>query len=544
MQVTGNISIQPSGPVDGTQANSDSALFSNLSVGETVNAEVVSVSGKEVTLRTADGKEFQAQFPKGVPVSAGDMVELAMVGKDAGTLHLRLSTVNGQTVNLESSELQVYLMKMGVPPSHANEAATQLLLQHHIEPTPEKIAFLFRVAANLPELPTSVAVLMTANGIPPTQENAEILMKWSSAPATLGEDAEAVGQLIRQAVPERFAEIFSDVAQLQAAPEQEIIFRGAGFEKLAAQLALPETTDAEAQVMIRSYLEPLQLAPKENQAAAAKLMEVFHAVKEAGNTIEFPTHTVSGAEQKAPALEMESDRALPQELARHTDAVRTETPLPSAAPAGENGEAAKLLEMLGHLFVRMKGQDIPADAKALQDTVGKQQDLAEALKGGVAKLLGETSPAAQKTNDMSAQVRLGNNMEQFYYCQIPYTVPERKGTAELYVFERRRNTPSSEDENVTVLIGLDTQYMGRLETVLRSQAGSEDLSVEFRVESENVKRFFQESADEFAAQMEEDGFHLGKIRVTKMNEPVTPLNALKVMEREEEVRITGIDIQV
>ena len=86
--------------------------------------------------------------------------------------------------------------------------------------------------------------------------------------------------------------------------------------------------------------------------------------------------------------------------------------------------------------------------------------------------------------------------------------------------------------------------MGRLETVLRSQAGSEDLSVEFRVESENVKRFFQESADEFAAQMEEDGFHLGKIRVTKMNEPVTPLNALKVMEREEEVRITGIDIQV
>lgn len=546
-QITGITNIATTEPGNGMQTST--APFADLSAGDTVSVEVIGVSGKEATFRTPEGREIHAQFPKGLFIKPGDFVELTMVSKDSGTAYLRLSAVNGQTVDLEANELQVFLMDMGLPPSRTNAAATQLLLRFHIEPTPEKIADLFWVAESLPEIPTSIAVFMAANKIPPTPENAEILMKWCSGVANFGKDIEEIGQLIQQSGKDLFTEVFRDRVMAQATPKQAMELQNMGFERLAVQLNLFDSGDAEIQASVQAFLEKLPLSPGERQQFETILTEGLRFAREAAGRPEAQA-PVNGSREQTPVdaglKQVHADipksdmAAIPKSGQTMQDGKMDVQPLTEAV----NGrEAGNLLETLSRLFVRIKGGDIQNDAKVLQDTVHGQQGLTESLKSGVIKLMGETSPAAQKANDLNTQARLGNQMEQFCYCQIPYETREGKGTADLYVFERSHAQKPGEKTAVTVLIGLDTQHMGRVEAVLRSEP-PDNLSVEFRIMDEPVRQFFLENSEEFAAQMKSDGFPLSRVSVTGLKERATPLNVLKTLENEKKISISGIDIQV
>lgn len=541
-QIAGIINAQPLGAEKGIQADQqNTALFSNLSAGDTVCAEVIAVSGKDVTLEMPDGREIKARFPEGVLVRQGDLLALTMVGKGPDMVHLKLNAVNGQTVTLESSQLQVYLMEMGLPPSKANEAATQLLMHYHIEPTPEKITSLLQVAEKLPELPAFLAAVMVTNKIPPTQENAEILMKWGTGPAALGKTVTEIGNLFAQTLSTQLTDSFRDAVLRQASPQQMAICREAEFDLLAVHLgALQQNDEKAAQSIIHSFVDQAQLPEGEKQGFEAILMNGLRTAR----TIENAGKSIL---QSAGKAETEPDKS---------GTTQTVIPEPGKYPSmhgggteglqtkafQEYGEIGKVLDMLNSLFAEIKGKDIGTDAQALHDTVHKQGKTAEMLRDAAVRLMGEASPAAQKVNDLNAQVRLGNQMEHFYYCQIPYESWRRKGTVELYVFERKRRQAAGDRDNVTVLIGLDTQNMGRLETLLHAEGNK--LSIEFRVEGDNIKRFFAENTEELAMQMQTDGFDLAKISVTKIKEPVTPLNVLEILGREDEVKIAGIDIQV
>lgn len=543
-QIESIINTQAVNSVRVVQADQNTAPFSNLSAGDTVDAEVVSVSGREATLKTADGREVRAQFQEGISIKAGDMVELTLVSKDPGMVRLRLSAVNGQTINLESSGLQVYLMEMGLPPSQANEAAIQLLLRYQVEPTSQKVANLFQTAMSLPEIPESIAVLMAEARISPTQENADVLIKWITSPATFGEDVENVKEMFQQAAQEQTAGIFRNAAMQRIAVEHVELLHSTKFEQLVAQLSQLHISDAEVQIAIKTFLEGAQVPAAEQQTLETILKESFQTAQKFAAEAKNPNMQEQPAATEMQKVGVATERSVAQTVTQIQAGEKNEVdaPVQAASDRGTN-EAAKLMEVVSRFFARLKGQDIGTDAKTLQETVQSQQGLAESLKAGTARMMGETSSVAQKANDVNAQVQLGSQMEPFYYCQLPYEMAERKGTAELYIFERRKREETDEKSSTTVLIGLDTQYMGRVETVLRSE--EDTLSVEFRVEDESVERFFTESVEEFDRLMQEDGFTLNNTRIIKIEERTTPLNALKAIEQlPKEIRIAGIDIQV
>ena len=96
---------------------------------------------------------------------------------------------------------------------------------------------------------------------------------------------------------------------------------------------------------------------------------------------------------------------------------------------------------------------------------------------------------------------------------------------------------------MTILIGLDTEYMGRIETVLHSTEGK--LSVEFRVENNKIKRLFLDSVQEFRKMLQDNRFDTGDITVRTIDKPTTPFNVLEHLEAKNEAEtVTGIDIRI
>lgn len=567
MQISGMMQVSPAGNGNKPGIGGGLSAFERLAPGQSTQAQVVEVSEGKLTLKTATGDLVQADFPKDSGIVPGDVLELTLVTKGEGQMQLRLTAINGQTVNLEANEMQVYLMNMGVQPSESNTKAAQFLLDRNVFPTAAKISTLLKIAEQFPLLEAAVAFFMAENEVPVTRQNVETLQRWFSQPQPIGDTAQELSNILEQmitsgqTVEEKpdFIESFLNRVSAQEGQAATKSIAPEALRALAQQLSGLE--EGQAVAAIQKFTAAVQVTQEQKAALSAILVGAYETAK----------HTQAASEAQMPASE-----AAPQEQAgiqkqqiaegQEQPAGRTDRQAQGSAAGretaaatgqgvplqeqpvqrqGGNGqavqEAKQIIQALEKFFTPVR-QDAE-NAAMLQQALKGQQALAENVRENAARLTGEGGYLTQKAGEMSSQIKIGAELNHFYYCQIPFETGGNKNTAELYVFERNRGKQEGERTRMTVLIALETQYMGRVESVLRTESG--ELTVELRVENERVERFLQEAAEQLAGELKESDFKIGGISVCRIKTPVTPLNATQALGAEAPAaRVEGIDIRI
>ncbi len=525
-QVSGVVNIQQNKITDQNGAQ-PKLPFANSAAGDVLEASVVSVKGNRVTLAMQDGTTVEARFASENIVQKGDSVALSITEKNGNTVRLQLSTINGQTVNLDANETQVFLMKMGVAPSSLNQNAAQVLSQYGIRPTPTSIANLAQIAATFPELPTNIAVFMAENNIAPTKENVAVITKWVSENGSLDSDIAQLTTLLKEGGQ---ATQNNSVAQSGKVALNVALNTAEGFVKsVVSDNRIPNTPQITAlfeSAAFKEGLASLKGMPQEQaDAQIAKLVaNLPPAQKEIVSTV------IKDLYIQAKAQEVQAGSGM-----------SAETLTGNTQNSTVAQEVSQVLSTLDKLFMQVKPNG-SVEASQVEQAVKNLPQLAESIRGDVARIAGENSPAAQKAGDVAAQVRMGAQMENFYYFQIPMDNNGKKQNAELFVFEKNAKRKVGEKENITVLIALDTQNLGRIETVLRS--ADNKLEINFRVENEEVVAYLKNSKADFIKTMRESGFTIESVMVQTMEEKATPLNAREIVFGNEVADITGIDIQV
>lgn len=641
------ININPA--QSGAVSEGGKSPFQAVREGQVVKAEVVEAQGSSLTLKMPDGTTVKADFPGAQVMLAGDKLELMMMSKGDGSVHLRLTSVNGQPVHLGTGDLQVRLMDMGIQPSEVNTKAAQFMVDRNIQPTPERVALLVKIAMSYPELPASAALFMAANDVPVTQENVNLIMQWIQGKGDMGAETQQLMnqlmQILEQAgqstqggtaqgaegkTPAQAENVAAGMAaeggeqaggkpaaaqtaeepavQQQTAPQAEKMSEaeakfmaaldsitlpegaqqtaqapqaaqtaeGAVIENAPAPAVLSEAqqtvfrevfmlaikggaaddpvkslpqsavadlmttlqnmNEGEAKQAIEGFLSKFQLPAEQKQQAAQTLLTAFQSAKAAaGDT-----------QPSQPGQVMQGD-ALAANPAQSGQGTSTHTNTPAAGGQNTGLDSAAVREMqqvlqtLAKFTVSMK-RDVPADAENLQNAVKSQQSAADSVHSSLSRIMGETSAPAQRAADISSRIQLGNSIDNFYYCQIPIEIDKQKNTAELYVFERKQKGGEESRTNTTILIALETENMGRVETVMRSEL--EHLGIEFRVESDAVLSYLSKSTAELGKLLTEGDFAVREIKVVRMDKPATPLNVDKVLGREENFQLQAVDISV
>ncbi|HBU13050.1 MAG TPA: hypothetical protein DEB31_10135, partial [Clostridiales bacterium] len=249
---------------------------------------------------------------------------------------------------------------------------------------------------------------------------------------------------------------------------------------------------------------------------------------------------------KAPGQPQAAEQAPPLQkgLGTSPEAI---APVQSVDGQAQDGSAAvkemqQALHELNKFLVPMK-QDVSADAEALQSSLKNQHTAMESVHSSLARAAGEQNQATQRAANLSSRIQMGNNLENFYYCQIPFEIAQRQQTAELYVFERKRKAgEDGERTNTTILIALETQHMGRVESVMRAE--QDELSIEFRVENDAVLKYLHDAGGELRKELQNSDFAVREIKVTRIEVPATPLNADQLVGEKEQFMLQAIDISV
>ncbi len=462
-----------------------------LTDGEILVAKIEQIQGEKLMLRNREGALFMALMQGELGLAQGDTVEVAASGKGDGYV-LYLLDIDKEASNqqkhpaLRDNLPETMAMMKATPGLDPKSAA--FLTENNIPNTPENIAALSELVRGGSGLGALLAEILQG-----LSRDGEVKQPLPNA-GTGGMQPEgttvtnsADPQTAKSAGTER-ANTAGTAETSAAAAAQGTAQTGAGDIITAASQAPNSPADANAQIVSASGQEAAPQPPVSTQDASI---------------------IAQGAGQQTEGVS--SGNAQGQDSAANEQPLRGETLLYNKEQIKE-----KILE----IFIRPDEQTGAQLKKTVMETSDKLNALKMMLnnsdKSNKEIYIGKAAQAQKQLDMMS-------DSKRFDYIQMPFYLKNgAERTAELYVFRRKRKKEPGE-EGMSVLVALDTQNIGRVETLIKTSGTG--ISLEFRIEHKELQQEISKRAKILAAALEGAGYHLKNIRVTKLKTRTTVLNA-------------------
>jgi len=156
---------------------------------------------------------------------------------------------------------------------------------------------------------------------------------------------------------------------------------------------------------------------------------------------------------------------------------------------------------------------------------------------------GANPPAARQVEQVLQRQQLMDDVNQFIYAQLPFVINDKQHTGELYVMKRDKRKGAQLDiENVTMLIALETENIGRIESLIK--VDKKNVSIQFRVSDMDRTHTLKNTLSQLKEMLEEVGYHLQDARLLSIATPVTPLNVASVVAKEYGLGSRMLDVEV
>lgn len=511
-----------------------------LTVGDIISAEVVSVSPGGIVIETDSGMRLLAENVAGSPLEPGDQLEMLVGQQGDGRAALRLTSVNNQAVTMDVGPIEARLIELGIPPTQETAFLSAVLLHAGLPLSQENLAALQDALAAFPTLSAESAAFALANGLPLTEQTVPVLQEWLANPPALGNMAASIEQMASQllenagSTPQQSAGQPFLPALASARPALFASLSGYdGFSQMGDILSTPISQEAAGQA-ITQFTSTLPLPPKAQETIANTLREVYLSAGEAN----LPQEAVATAKQPQP--QPAQPGSAPAYKPAPMPATESALPATTAPPAqATTTEIQAFLDILSKLFANLKPN--AQGAQPVREAISGQSHTAHALEAAAVHSFGREALISRQTEQLANQIRLTDSLQNFSYCQLPFEINGNRNTAELYIFEnkKRAGLVGSADRS-TVLVALETEFMGRVETVLRAEG--EWLAIEMRVADARIKRHFEASLSELAENI--DSMRVREAHVSLLREPVTPQNAATALADSPEFRLGGFDIEI
>lgn len=581
------------------------AGLANLYQGDKISAKALFLDGNTVHLKTDEGALIKATLNEGVNLIAGERVNLVVTDRNDTTILLAVDKEPGRSQQTSSDrpwlqgdaalqELASALESRGYPVTKE----TVLLLRSIMEANPgislDKAVFL---AANkipqTPELVQSTANLLDGN-LKTGEMLSQLIALLDSSPETVtqggfqlkeswfaafdkaasnlvqeGQDSLAqtdFNQLVKvllggkaeSANPPLKGEIAAPAEQSsppvqgQEKPvlnfNENVLPRGSGLSKLIANSS-------------PAAFEPLDSAalPKEFQVKLSPPLVVDEGVKIAQNpeipgraslnqgqeVKAFSENEILSLLSKMPSLSASAENVSPQALERFSAVMEASVQEFRLADSLQNelSQGAAVKTFLEGLFASLSSERQELGSvlqKAAQELELRLIFLKEAIEiselGNKGELLGQTQKLLQ-------HLRVINNIDQFTYLQIPIQLGEQRQTAELFVYKRKNSSKKVDPEDVKILLNLDLQYMGHLESFI--QVKGKEIALQMEVKNEDLTAFIKSNTLSLYKSLQDLGYKLTDVKVQAFQKEETTLKdgMLALLEYEKR-NSAGVDFTV
>ncbi len=151
--------------------------------------------------------------------------------------------------------------------------------------------------------------------------------------------------------------------------------------------------------------------------------------------------------------------------------------------------------------------------------------------------------AAAVVGNLESNINFINQLNNYSsYVQLPLSIFNRNTTGELYMLKKGSKNKKLDPENMTVLISLDTDNLGRVDTLL--SVNRNNISTNFRLENSEVFPLLRDGHKLLYNSLLEKGFRLVDYTYRLMDEPISIVNFEAEAKKEFLKSSSSIDITI
>lgn len=523
-------------------------------------AQVLSIDGEEVLLKSRDGLQFAARLLNKIPVSVGDFVETIVDEASNGRYVLRIVDITRSFANSNSVDKNM--------PGFEADART------------------LREALNImkrnPGTEPNVAKFLSENDISATQRNIETVTMFSKFATNIGKlladlkivtEQPETNQAGNRAayIPDKGLQTANDVKRedngyvrekngraidvltvkthtQKGAAEQGTVTDKTEYAKpQKSQPALAKMDDTGTSDNIRKGATHAGMrqttGDKHDQQAQSVLEQRVTAKNQVAGIIEENEAYEPGSlgfltEGEENTIQTDIEKGASIEADAKADAGAVEN---SAISKGTKDVEMRrsVSDKIGSLFVDLGEKDNLA--ANIKKSAVKLAGQLKQLKISIARhditnkdILMRKLESAEKLIELSAQIK------HFDHLAIPLLYPDGFcATAELYVYRQRKKR--AENESFIILIGIDTQHIGRVEALIKTN--STELTVTMYLEDISIENQLPEEINLLKEAMRRLGFSAVNINIGKLESNTTMLNAQQRLMMQADAG-AGIDIRI
>lgn len=484
-----------------------------LKVGDVIMAEIVSLDGENVTLKSRDGAVFIAKMLANINILLGDTVELMVSSKEGDKYIMQNLSLESGVIENISHQQSTYANE-----GKAHSAIISTLKNLGVMQSPQLVDSIINIMSEHPDVNVKSAVFMAINDIPASKENIDVLKQLTGNENIGNELFEIMEQVVikegaTQNVPSTNMENNTIVAntnnfQTVNAPDSNVV---ATNEPTILDVAANVISDEN--IVLNTTLEGItsETNPQDSQVNNNAQDNVTNEVKTASTPLENNNTLVYNS------VDTEMGELKPQYTTKH------------------------VVEKILSMFVSL--EDIKEDdaklKEANKDLNQKLSDLKKIVKNSDIR---NREDVTLKTDKIISKNKMASDISRFTYMQIPVNYSEERKTAELFVYRRKKNTKKLDPNDIVMLIGLDTTNLGRVETAIKVQ--NKNVSLKICQETGSAIEILKKRSIGLKKVLGDIGFLLSDVKVERLFEKTTVVNAEEVLLRADTKSSTIVDYKI
>lgn len=514
------------GLIQGQTANlaNLSDILGRLNPGDVLRAQVLDMMANEILLKLFDGSTIRAAVMADLDIEKGRFATFLVKNKMEGQLfleQLKDSQVKGDSLQ---EMLVKKLLAEGIEVNSKNIEIAGKLNSNFLPVKKDMFENILSLIGQFKDMDISKAVFLASNNIDANEKNIGALKQLVDAKMQVGAEIEQIMGLLDKA-GEEFPAVFAAKNHNNTASNKSAEFIGAfidsempesvqnlfntlkGFDlkgKIAEFLSSSENLSQEKIGQAASEFVkriPQTLKPSEQEALAGFVSNLASKLKEA-REIKSGQELLTGKE-RLEGIKKDLEKAF--------------------------------------IKVESNGLEKDLDIKEIYKNVySRLQDIKESIGGA---LFAGRDEFIQRIENLQNQLRFINDINSHNtYVQIPINMFGKNATGELYILKRESKRKKINPENTTLLIALDTQNIGRIESLIA--VNGKNITLNIRVENENIIEFLKENYKDLYHRMTEKGYALVDVKYRLIDRPADVLSANEVANRELDKNKGSVDIRI
>lgn len=211
---------------------------------------------------------------------------------------------------------------------------------------------------------------------------------------------------------------------------------------------------------------------------------------------------------------------------------------------GSNIES--LSDELQQLFIDTDSSELPQriNVREIEGRIEEKLDNIKVLIKSFDLSGAEGTSISKAAVSVADNVRVLNhiNNNNMIYYQLPLNMHGYNTTAELYVMKRNKSQRKLDPNNNVMFISLDTQNMGRVETLL--DVKDRNICINIRTEDERVNSFLKENVKQLYNGLNACGYKLASIKYSLIDSPSDPVDQEKLMKNMLSHEYGKVDLRI